>query len=149
MTTTVEYPAVDRTGWAKGPWDDEPDRIAWKTLSGLHAMVSRNKLGALSGHVAIPADHPYWQMPAHQIRMHPHRITYAGEKPLDQPPPRKHRWWIGFHYCHGGNYAPVIGRALKTYEARPPAGDEKYYDIGMAIHECEKIARELVAVADR
>ena len=48
---------VDRSGWPSGPWDDEPDRLAW--FSGdLYCLINRSRIGTLCGYVGVPGGHP-------------------------------------------------------------------------------------------
>lgn len=48
---------VDRSGWAKGPWDGEPDRAEWEH-AGLPCLAVRNDSGAWCGYAAVPPSHP-------------------------------------------------------------------------------------------
>jgi hypothetical protein len=43
MTEQVDKTPMDRSGWPKGPWDDEPDRHEWRTkaLSYLRPVTCR------------------------------------------------------------------------------------------------------------
>lgn len=52
--------AVDRTGWPRGEWDDEPDFEAWTDeRTGLYCAAIRNlRLGHWCGYVAVAGQHP-------------------------------------------------------------------------------------------
>jgi len=51
---------VDRSDWAKGPWDNEPDVLEWSDeVTGLDCAILRMPWnGALNGYVAVPEGHP-------------------------------------------------------------------------------------------
>ncbi|WP_313632516.1 hypothetical protein [Massilia timonae] len=52
--------AVDKSGWERGPWDDEPDQESFTTNEGLHASIVRPAWsGNLCGYVGVPASHPW------------------------------------------------------------------------------------------
>lgn len=48
----------DRTGWARGPWDDEPDALDW-TRGQIICAIRRSKTGVLCGYIAVPPSHPW------------------------------------------------------------------------------------------
>ncbi len=48
---------VDRSKWGSGEWDDEPDRVEFKTKTGLPALIARGYGGVLCGYVAVPPGH--------------------------------------------------------------------------------------------
>lgn len=44
-----------------GPWDGEPDKLAWRDEpSGLACIILRSPDGTLGGYVAIAPEHPLW-----------------------------------------------------------------------------------------
>lgn len=49
--------AIDRAGWQRGPWDEEPDTVIWIHDSGAVCFVYRNRSGALCGYVRVPDEH--------------------------------------------------------------------------------------------
>ncbi len=59
MIETHEAHIVDRAGWARGPWDDEPDRLEWHHR-GMPCLMLRNWCGVWCGYVAVNPDHPYY-----------------------------------------------------------------------------------------
>ena len=150
MTSTTEIETVNRQGWAKGPWDWEPDRISWRTRTGLPAMIMRNPTtGALSGYVGVPEGHPHHGHTTGQLGLARYAITYAGQTPQEQKPSRNGHWWFGFHCAHGGQYAPQISKATEQMPAREPTKHESYWDIGMVIHDTERIASVIHEQAER
>lgn len=60
MTTEEKAHKIDRTGWPKGPWDDEPDKVNWVTKAWYAGMIVRNHGGALCGYVGVPSKHPHY-----------------------------------------------------------------------------------------
>lgn len=57
MPETIEH-KIDRTGWAPGPWDSEPDRIEWRS-EGIPCLIVRNRMGALCGYAGVSPRHPW------------------------------------------------------------------------------------------
>ncbi len=110
---------VERAGWAKGPWDDEPDKLTWRTKSGLPGMIVRAELtGSLCGYAAVPPGHPwhgrFFTDPDILMRISVHGgLTYseacqgrichsasAGEE--------DDVWWFGFDCAHAFDLAPAL-----------------------------------------
>lgn len=57
---TEMNPKVDRTGWPRGEWDDEPDIARWTDeATGFACEARRNRMGAWCGYVIVPAGHPW------------------------------------------------------------------------------------------
>ena len=49
---------VDKSTWARGPWDDEPDRVDFRH-AGLPCLAVRHQdWGHWCGYVAVPKGHP-------------------------------------------------------------------------------------------
>lgn len=46
--------AIDRSGWAPGPWDTEPDYYEWDTKVGYPAFMIRLESGAWCGIIEAP-----------------------------------------------------------------------------------------------
>lgn len=51
----------DKSHWGPGPWQSEPDELAWKDeRTGLACQIIRNMFtGQLNGYVGVPPTHPY------------------------------------------------------------------------------------------
>src|SRR3990167_2292622 len=47
---------IDRSKWAPGPWDAEPDRLDWRE-GGFPCFAQRNAMGAWCGYVGVPEGH--------------------------------------------------------------------------------------------
>lgn len=50
---------VDRTGWASGPWDGEPDLVCWVTVGYPAALIRHKNRGHFCGYVGVPREHPW------------------------------------------------------------------------------------------
>jgi hypothetical protein len=120
MITEERY--VDRTGWERGPWDDEPDRVEWRDTRAtpvLPCLIVRGPSGALCGYVGVPPGHPWhgldgskaWRM---DISVHGGvtysqpcqnggHICHAAQSGESEP------WWIGFDCAHSGDVSPARG----------------------------------------
>lgn len=57
----VEYRnVIDKTEWARGAWDNEPDKIQWQDeATGLPCLIVRGPSGALCGYVGVAPGHPW------------------------------------------------------------------------------------------
>jgi hypothetical protein len=56
---TISYHTEDKSGWAEGPWQSEPDKMQWQDeATGLPCLLLRGPMGALCGYVGIPPEHP-------------------------------------------------------------------------------------------
>src|SRR5207244_1179897 len=56
----IEYrDVIDKSSWARGQWDIEPDKIQWPDeATGLPCLIVRGPIGALCGYVGVPKGHP-------------------------------------------------------------------------------------------
>lgn len=124
----VDY-VVDRTGWPKGPWDDEPDRVEWRS-HGYPALIVRSETsGSLCGYVGVQPGHPAHGKHRDEVDVTTHGgLTYSDACRGDichvpAPGEPDDVWWLGFDTAHAGDYAPAIeasvgalpGRKLKPY----------------------------------
>lgn len=51
----------ERRPYGEGPWENEPDRVAWTdAISDLACLILRQEDGTLAGYVAIGSSHPLW-----------------------------------------------------------------------------------------
>jgi hypothetical protein len=122
--------AIDRTGWPRGPWDDEVDRYEFRTQVGYPGLIHRNLVGALCGYVGVPPGHPAhgrsWRSEDNYERGPDGTIDYEREKlnPLNgldvhggityaekcQPAAGESDdvWWLGFDCSHAWDLSPGI-----------------------------------------
>lgn len=163
METHAEH-KVDRAGWDPGPWDNEPDKLVWKTETGLPGMIVRNSMGALCGYVGVTKDHPWYgrayndgdypDSPEGRLSAHG-GITYSDKCQghichVPEPGEPDDVWWFGFDCNHCDDYAPVnakyrkmagSGRTPELYRQRP---SEVYRDLAYVRGEVEDLARQLI-----
>jgi hypothetical protein len=131
---------VDRTGWPPGPWDDEPDRIEWRTQQGFPAMIIRNaSMGNLCGYVGIPSDHPAREH-AEDFRVHG-GVTYAAPCAghichVPEPGASDDVFWLGFDCGHWEDVWP--GQPVVPLRHR----EAVYRDVAYVRAECEALAAE-------
>ncbi len=59
MSETQRWTHEDKSTWANGVWQNEPDKVQWVDEdSGLDCLAVRNHYGAWCGYVGVPAGHP-------------------------------------------------------------------------------------------
>lgn len=114
-TEMTETMYVDRSGWPAGEWDDEPDRIEWRSEGGLPCLMLRNRMGAWCGYVAVQPGHPWHGSGAlglADVDVHG-GVTY-GDKcggricHVPQPGESADVWWVGFDCLHYMDTAPGL-----------------------------------------
>lgn len=179
MTTTVEtkqWSYVDKSGWQRGPWDDEPDKMQWQDeLTGLACLIVRGPGGALCGYVGVTGSHPWHDVGynecalpvkcedswcGHQPDLDVHGgLTFASRcSPHEDNPERgvchviegdDDTWWFGFDCGHSGDQSP--GHA--AHEALRGGGalfgmfsDGTYKDVGYVQRYVTRMAGQLAAV---
>lgn len=118
---------VDRSGWPRGEWDDEPDRVEWRDAAGvpvLPCLIVRGPSGALCGYVGVPPGHPWHGKDFDAVQaadgdspdVHG-GLTYAAacqprgnicHAPL--PGESDEVWWLGFDCNHAFDVAPKNSR---------------------------------------
>lgn len=154
---------ADRSGWGRGPWDQEPeDRIDFEH-AGYACFIKRGTLGVWCGYVGIPKDHPaYGQSWDDEIvgGLEVHGgVTYGNRcqgKICHVPKPGMPEdvWWIGFDCGHGYDIVPYqthnrlpsieelavgIVSAIESLEQAGCSYKPKEY----AIEEAKKLADQL------
>jgi hypothetical protein len=159
MTNNV----VDRTGWARGPWDDEPDRVEWRSAAGYPALIVRGPMGSLCGYVGLPPGHPMHgknRSDTNVEELDAHGgITYAAACAGDichvpGPGESDDVWWLGFDCAHAGDYSPGLGARLAERCGEQAAyfwpggfGAETYRTVEFVRIWVERLASELKATA--
>lgn len=118
MSETATEHKVDRTGWLKGQWDNEPDKLLWKH-EGFDCMIVRNSLGNLCGYVGVTESHPWFGKDYSDVDADAHGgLTYADycQGHVCHPGPEK-TYWLGFDCAHSGDLVP----GMEKYGDRPPS----------------------------
>lgn len=165
-----EYRTTDKTGWAAGAWQDEPDKAQWvDAATGLDCLIVRNPGGALCGYVGLPPQHPwhgkgyseclmrdctdefcYEHSPDGRARVHG-GLTFSAacstggdeSRGICHVPlaGRPHDvWWFGFDCAHSGDLMP-------SYDHLYPQPSAVYRDVEYVRGQCADLARQLAAVA--
>jgi hypothetical protein len=158
----TEYiPDMDRTGWAPGPWDDEPDKAQWTDqATGLPCLAVRNELSVWCGYVGVPPEHPYHGRHFEGTHLAAHgEVNYAAPCQgyichSPEPGQPENVWWFGFDcgHEHAGDVVPkwATGPADLSYrgpecarETRLWGYDIGYRDLEYVQTECGWLARQL------
>lgn len=137
---------IDRTGWPRGPWDDEDDLIGPLDLEGgMVGIGQRGGHGAWCGYVILPAGHvldsaEYWDVDCDQV--YPHggltfadRCTATGSLGLVRPDAIG-RWAFGFDCAHYNDMLPCRERFSQG---------TVYMTKAMCELEIRRLAEELLA----
>ena len=158
---------VNRKGWPKGPWDDEPDRVDWKTKAGLSAIALRHPAGHWCGYVAVPPGHPAYESGEEDVVDVHGGVTFANKCGgfvchVPEPGEPAEVFWIGFDFAHCNDAAPsewderegwtrwsADGRTAywgSASHARPGTVKGIYRDLPYVQSECEKVGEQLAAM---
>lgn len=144
---------VDRTGWPKGPWDDEPDRVEWRDeATKLPCLIVRQgNSGHLCGYVGVPPGHMlhgkgYDEVDfADEEYYGPHGgLTYAEACAgrvchIPQPGEPDTVWWLGFDCAHSGDSRPGDARYGDGVRIK------EYKTVDYVRAECTKMAAMIIA----
>lgn len=124
----------DRSKWGSGPWDNEPDRIAFVDKeTGYHCLMLRNHGGAWCGYVAIPKTHRAainsglnygdYAVDAHGGLTYADHCTGDPNKGICHAVPHGEEdavIWLGFDTAHLGDLAPGYDYSWQgTYRDEP------------------------------
>ncbi len=147
-TTRIER-TLDKTAWGLGPWEDEPDLVAWR-YKGVPCLILRTPhTGSLCGYAAVTPRHRYYRCNWDHPNIECHGgLTYSGEiSEADGAPPGE-LWWFGFDTSHAYDYMPaMMGSSLpraRGLEIAGIAGDRDVYrTLAYVRGEVESIARRL------
>ncbi len=128
-----------RSLWGAGPWDDEPDALAWRTLAGYTAQAKRSlPLGYWCGYVAVPPGHPCHgreRSDLPDLTVHG-GVTWAGKAAEGGA------WWIGFDCTHAYDARPS-DRMIEKLVGSDVASRGVYRDLGFVRMQCERLAQQL------
>jgi hypothetical protein len=124
MTTETQertYHTIDKSGWSRGPWDDEPDKVSYRDdATGLPCLIKRNPEGVLCGYVGVANGHPAYGQRYEMVDVDVHGgLTYSDhcqDGPEDTaichiPAPGEPDdvWWLGYDCGHSFDYCPNAG----------------------------------------
>lgn len=142
MSEEILEHKTDRTGWPKGPWDGEPDRVDFIS-HGLSCLLLRGPVGSWCGYVGVPEEHPAFGKDYEHIDVNIHGgLTYAAEcrghichKPEPGMPEKV--WWLGFDTAHCGDLSPGMLRHFNGFDS------DTYKDVKYVEQETLELAEQL------
>lgn len=152
-----QWTTLDRSQWARGEWDGEPDKMQWTDdATGLPCLIVRHdRMGFLCGYVGVSEGHPAYGKGYSDVDVNVHGgLTFAGKcRPGDTeargichvpgPGEPDHVWWLGFDCAHSGDYEPYKAKLAETKAIFARHGFESYRTVGYVRRECADLARQL------
>lgn len=159
---TIDYknPGLDKSLWAAGPWDNEPDKKQWRdAATGLPCLIVRNHYGNLCGYVGVFESHLFYgkDYDAPDVDVHG-GLTFADKchesaNECDgichkAPEGEDNVWWLGFDCAHAWDFGP-----RDLYRAEHEGGiwrispDCQYRDFSYVTAEVARLAAQLKAAA--
>jgi hypothetical protein len=171
MSETAHAPAIDKSAWGPGPWQDEPDRVDF-VHAGLACLALRHPdHGHWCCYVAVPREHPLYGRDHYEISggLNIHRgVNYTAPCEgqvchVPAPGMPDDVWWIGADFGHSFDKSP--GRDARLREAKaeatamgapwakafdgaldPKFMREVYRALPYVRRECERLAEQLAAL---
>lgn len=161
------YRLPERQPSQKGPWSDEPDKLAWADPeTDLSCIILRQDNATLSGYVGVDPGHPLHGYNHDALPLAVRNASHGGVDyaepcrrygpeavrvchirptgaPSHAPGTAEHddKWWFGFRTSYPGDLVPV---GMKPDRHREDG--ELYRDIHYVFGEVRKLARALKAV---
>lgn len=135
----IAYRTVDKSGWQRGPWDDEPDKIQWTDqTTGLPCLIVRGPHGSLCGYVGVPKWHPWHGADYDTPNVDVHGgLTFAracghgdeatGICHVPAPGEPDDVWWFGFDCAHAGDLTSMAFPEMTRGRLRWPLEDHDVY----------------------
>ena len=140
---------IDKSGWGDGPWQTEPDHVAFEHV-GFPCIIHRvDSHGGLCGYVAVPPGHPWHGREDDLEGVSVHGgITYGAPCfgsicHVPKPGEPDDVWWLGFDMAHSGDYSPAQAMYGLRFERN---AWESYKTIDYVRAECERLAEQAKAV---
>ena len=142
---------IDKSTWpARGPWNDEPDKVQWTDKqTGLLCLAVRTpRMGNWCGYVGVTREHPDFGKEYDDVDVDVHGgLTYAAACQGDNkehgichvvgPGEDDAVWWFGFDTAHCGDYwSPA-------YRGQVPAARDTYRTLPYVRGEVTELARQL------
>lgn len=136
-----------KQSWGPGPWQDEPDELAW-SYGDVACQIVREPAGTLNGYIGLPATHPWYGKADDAITARAHGgINFAGQfgNTTFASKTDSQLWWIGFDTMHGGDLVPAIQVLLRDSNGGEYASCGTYKNIAYVRREVENLARQAIA----
>ena len=124
-------PKYRKDEWARGPWDNEPDRKDF-THAGYSCFILRNTSGNWCGYVGVPSTHSCYEKPYNDVDVNVHGgLTYADKCGghichIPEPGMPDDVWWLGFDTAHWGDLSPMLRK-----QGLNSGGEENYKRHGL------------------
>lgn len=146
-----QYTTIDKSGWGRGEWQDEPDKMQWQDeATGLPCLIVRGPSGALCGYVGVAPDHPLHGKDYDHVDVSVHGGLTFSDRCADSADESRgichvagegepdHVWWFGFDCAHLYDHTPA-------YERHWGSGEDIYRDLAYVQSEVTSLARQLAA----
>lgn len=154
-TSVSANPFPPKSDWGSGPWQDEPDELAF-SYGDIGCRIVRNPhFGSLNGYVSVPPSHPWYGRSYDEIDAHAHGgLTYAEKLFPDwqnggtYATKTDELWWIGFDCAHAWDAQPglVAWERSQGFSPFPGVGrPDQYRDLEYVKNEVENLARQAIA----
>jgi hypothetical protein len=116
-------PAIDKSKWGPGPWQDEPDRVDF-VHAGFACFAKRHpSFGSWCGYVGVPREHPLYRRDWDEVDgLDVHGgVNYSakcdpasGICHVPEPGMPDDVWWLGFECAHGFDLVPGTQATLRV-----------------------------------
>lgn len=162
---TYLNPEMDRTGWGRGPWDGEPDKVSWTdeaTNMPCIAVRANPWQGSWCGYVAVNPGHPYhgkdYEVPGADVHG---GLTFAAscndDGPIEhavchvpEPGQPADVWWFGFDCGHYTDIFPAYRTHFPEMWDLYERTGAQYRPLDYVKEQCTRLAAQLAeASGDR
>jgi hypothetical protein len=153
----LEYTFIDKSKWARGEWDSEPDKVQWPDpKTELPCLAVRNPhMGHWCGYVGVTEGHPFFgkQADDDDFAIDTALVSHGGITLttfcVDDPARKEHGichmveegeddrvWWLGFDCGHCDDLIPIVSSRLHIPGA-------KYRNLAYVKDICTVMAAQL------
>ncbi len=148
---SATVPAIDKTTWGPGEWQNEVDRVDWIAHGFACFALRHNTLGHWCGYVGVPRDHPAYGKDYDDVDVTFHGgLTYANlcrdficHVPAPGMPDDV--WWLGGDFAHSGDVSPGTLAALRRCGVPEYERAEVYRALPYVRTEVNELAAQLAA----
>lgn len=140
----LEYRTIDKSEWARGEWDDEPDKIQFQDeATGLPCLIVRNRVGGLCGYVGVEGGLTF----SGHCQTHSDAET-NGVCHIPDKGEADNVWWLGFDCVHLNDLVPSMTKYRHIVPSMNIGEDyDVYRNIEYVKAECAALALQLKAIA--
>ena len=147
---TKQWTTIDKKGWPRGEWDEEPDKVQWPDAeTGLPCLAVRGPGGNWCGYVGLAEGHALYGKHYDDVDVrvhggltfadacHPGATEATGICHVPSKGEPDHIWWLGFDCAHLGDVSPA-------YQPWRYSGyDEWYKNLSYVQRQCAFLAKQL------